>query len=238
MLALAVDTSSISGSLAVLRDDQLLGVICTTGEENYSSRMFRQLEILLSELHLELPAFDLYAVAAGPGSFTGLRVGLAAVKGWAEVHSKPIAAVSALEAVAIQSSAPGRWVAPVLDARRGQIFGALYERGAGQGGLRLQQDERVEKLSEFLAWLGVEFRENNEGGLAFISPVPSLLYLELEKSGFANNPVGQASPVLAPLVGQLGLERARRGETVDALHLDANYIRRTDAELNLKTPAQ
>ena len=238
MLVLAVDTSSASGSLAVLSEAQLLGVICTTGEENYSSRMFRQLEILLGELHLELPAFDLYAVAAGPGSFTGLRVGLAAVKGWAEVHSKPIAAVSALEAVATQSSAPGRWVAPVLDARRGQIFGALYERGARQGGLRLYQDERVEKLSEFLAWLGAEFREHNDGGLAFISPAPSLLRLGLEKSGFANNPMGLASPVLAPLVGQLGLERARRGETVDALHLDANYIRRTDAELNLKTPAQ
>jgi tRNA threonylcarbamoyladenosine biosynthesis protein TsaB len=238
MLVLAVDTSSASGSLAVLRDDQLLGVICTTGEENYYSRMFRQLEILLSELRLELLAFDLYAVAAGPGSFTGLRVGLAAVKGWAEVHSKPIAAVSALEAVAMQSSAPGRWVAPVLDARRGQIFGALYERGARLGGLRRYQDERVEKLSEFLAWLGAEFRENIEGGPAFISPAPALLYFELEKSGFANNPVGQASPVLAPLVGQLGLERARRGETVDALHLDANYIRRTDAELNFKSPAR
>ncbi|MBI1738870.1 MAG: tRNA (adenosine(37)-N6)-threonylcarbamoyltransferase complex dimerization subunit type 1 TsaB [Acidobacteria bacterium] len=236
MLVLAVDTSSASGSLAVLRDDQLLGVICTTGEENYSSRMFRQLEILLGELRLELPAFDLYAVAAGPGSFTGLRVGLAAVKGWAEVHAKPIAAVSALEAVAVQSSAPGKWVAPVLDARRGQIFGALYERGAHA--LRRHQDERVEKLSEFLAWLSAEFRENIEGGPAFISPAPSLLYFELEKSGFANNPVGQASPVLAPLIGQLGRERARRGETVDALHLDANYVRCTDAELNFKTPAQ
>jgi tRNA threonylcarbamoyladenosine biosynthesis protein TsaB len=233
MLVLAVDTSSASGSLAVLRDDQLLGVICTTGEENYSSRMFRQLDILLKELRLELPAFDLYAVAAGPGSFTGLRVGLAAVKGWAEVHNKPIAAVSALEAVAVQSSAPGRWVAPVLDARRGQIFGALYERGAKA--LRRHQDERVEKLSEFLAWLGGEFKDNSDGGPAFISPAPALLYFELEKSGFANNPVGQASPVLAPLIGQLGLGLAQRGETVDALHLDANYVRRSDAELNFRT---
>lgn len=236
MLLLAVDTSSASGSLAVLRDEQLLGVICTTGEENYSSRMFRQLEILLGELQLELPLFDLYAVAAGPGSFTGLRVGLAAVKGWAEVHGKPIAAVSALEAVAVQSSAPGAWVAPVLDARRGQVFGALYERGLH--GLRRYQDERVEKLAEFLAWLENEFRENIHGAPAFVSPTPALLHSELERSGYSNNPVGQASPVLAPLIGQIGLERARRGEVVDALHLDANYIRRSDAELNFKAPAQ
>lgn len=236
MLVLAVDTSTISGSLAVLRDEQLMGVICTSGEENYSSRMFRQLDILLGELGLELPAFDLYAVTAGPGSFTGLRVGLAAVKGWAEVYGKPIAAVSALEAVAVQSSAPGQWLAPVMDARRGQIFGALFERGPH--GLRRHKDERVEKLAEFLAWLEAEFRENLQGAPAFISTAPALLSVELEKSGFERNPVGRASPVLAPLIGQLGLERARRGETVDALHLAANYIRRTDAELNLKTPAQ
>ncbi len=236
MLVLAIDTSSASGSLAVLRDEQLLGVIGTTGEENYSSRMFRQLDILQGELKLELSSFDLYAVTAGPGSFTGLRVGLAAVKGWAEVYGKPIAAVSALEAVAVQSGAPAEWVAAVLDARRGQTFGALYERVPQ--GLRRYKDERVETFAEFLNWMGEEFRENIHGTLAFVSPVPALLTLELEKSAFVNNPVGQASPVLAPLIGQLGLERARRGEVVDALHLDANYIRRSDAELNFKTSAR
>ena len=236
MLILAIDTSSAAGSIAVLREELLLGVISTTGEENYSSRMFRQLEILLSELHIEMRAFDLFAVTAGPGSFTGLRVGLAAVKGWAEVYRKPIAAVSALEAVAIQCSAPGAWVAPIVDARRGQIFGALYERVPD--GLRRYKEERVEKLAEFLDWLEGEFREDIRGGPAFVSPTPALLSVELEKSAFVNCPVGQASPVLAPLVGQLGLEIARRGEVVDALHLDANYVRRSDAELNFETSAQ
>jgi tRNA threonylcarbamoyladenosine biosynthesis protein TsaB len=197
--------------------------------------MFRHLEILLGELHLELPAFDLYAVAAGPGSFTGLRVGLTAVKGWAEVHGKPVAAVSALEAVAVQCSAPGKWVAPVLDARRGQIFGALFERGAE--GFRRYQDERVEKLSEFFDWLESEFRMNLQGDPAFISPLPSILNSEIGNRRFGKYPVAKASSVLAPHIGQLGWEQARRGQTVDALHLDANYIRRTDAELNLKTPA-
>lgn len=235
MLILAVDTSSTMGSLAVLSDEHLLGVIGTSGEEVYSSRMFRQLEILLGELHLQLPAFDLYAVTAGPGSFTGLRVGLAAVKGWSEVYGKPIAAVSALEAVAVQSAEAGKWVAPVLDARRGQIFGALFERVPQ--GLRRYKDERVESFSEYLAWLGEEFRENIHGTVAFVSPVPASLYAELEKSTFAKSTVTQASPVLAPLVGRLGLERARRGEVVDALHLDANYVRRSDAELTFKGSA-
>ena len=65
---------------------------------------------------------ELFAVAAGPGSFTGLRVGLTAVKAWAEVYCKPIAAVSALEAVALQATSGARMIVPVLDARRGQVY--------------------------------------------------------------------------------------------------------------------
>ncbi len=87
----------------MLRDERVIGTVSTWTDEIYSSRMFRHLEFLLQELSLGLGEFDLFAVAAGPGSFTGLRVGLAAVKGWAEVYRKPIAAVSALEAVAAQS---------------------------------------------------------------------------------------------------------------------------------------
>ena len=105
---LALDTSSPAGSLAVLRDGKVVGVVSTWVDEIYSSRMFRHLDFILRELAIGLDQFDVFAVAAGPGSFTGLRVGLAAVKGWAEVYGKPIAAVSALEAVAAQahSAAP------------------------------------------------------------------------------------------------------------------------------------
>jgi tRNA threonylcarbamoyladenosine biosynthesis protein TsaB len=103
VLTLALDTSSPAGSLAVLRDERVIGTVSTWTDEIYSSRMFRHLDFLLGELSLGLQAFDLFAVAAGPGSFTGLRVGLAAAKGWSEVFRKPIAAVSALEAIAAQS---------------------------------------------------------------------------------------------------------------------------------------
>src|SRR5579872_4134121 len=100
VLILALDTSSPSGSVAVLHDQEVIGTISASTDEIYSSRMFRHLEFLLRELSLGLDQFDLFAVVAGPGSFTGLRIGLAAVKGWAEVYRKPVAAISALEAVA------------------------------------------------------------------------------------------------------------------------------------------
>jgi tRNA threonylcarbamoyladenosine biosynthesis protein TsaB len=225
MLILAVDTSTQAGSLAVLREARVLGVVSTWTEETYSSRMFRHLEFLLQELGLKLDQFDLFAVAAGPGSFTGLRVGLTAVKGWAEVYGKPIAAVSGLEAVAAQARAQEPLLVPVIDARRAQIYAGLYERGEH---LRRRGDEVVMQPAEFLAYLE---REARGAELAFVTPTPEVLAAPLEQSAFSRAPVESVSTVLAPVIGRLGYARALRGELVDALTLDANYIRRSDAEL-------
>src|ERR1700690_1603747 len=135
MLILAIDTSTRAGSVALLRDRQVLVEISAREETPYSTRLFRDLELLQSRAPFRMDRIDVFAVAAGPGSFTGLRVGLTAVKGWAEVHRKPIAAISGLEAIAAES-VPGaavngsspHLIAPFLDARRGQIFGSIYSR--------------------------------------------------------------------------------------------------------------
>jgi tRNA threonylcarbamoyladenosine biosynthesis protein TsaB len=226
MLVLAVDTSGIMGSLAVVRDGDILGVVSTSSDEAYSSRMFRQLEFLLAELKVGLPAFDLYAVTAGPGSFTGLRVGLAAVKGWAEVYGRPIAAVSALEAVAVQALAKEGMVAAILDGRRGQIFGALYV--AESGGMRELVPACVLDATEFLA---VVEGHVGVGLLTIATTRPELFEGALAKSSLAGATVIRVSPVLAPSVARIGIERALRGELTNALELDANYIRRSDAEV-------
>ncbi len=225
MLILALDTSTQAGSLAVFRDARVLGEVSTWVEETYSSRMFRHLEFLLRELGLELRQMDLFAVAAGPGSFTGLRVGLTAVKGWAEVYQKPIAAISALEAVAAQAHAPGPLLVPVIDARRGQIYAGIYERR--EHGLHRRGDEVVMTPGEFLQTL----RQTADASLAFVSPTPEVISAPVAQSEFRDRTIEPVSTVLAPVIGQLGFARAQRGELVDALTLDANYVRRSDAEL-------
>jgi tRNA threonylcarbamoyladenosine biosynthesis protein TsaB len=228
MRILAVDTSTPSGSVAVLEDERVLGLVATDVEETYSSRMFRQLNFLLGELGLQAEQFDLYAVAAGPGSFTGLRVGLTAVKGWAEVYGKPVAAVSGLEAVAAQASGELEWIAPVMDARRGQIYGGLYRRDSASGALVREGDEVVMTAPEFLA----ELRgRTGRASPCFATPSPGVLASALEASALRGARVEPVSPILAAVVGRLGGQRAQRGATVDALTLDANYIRRSDAEL-------
>src|ERR1700733_2753448 len=105
MLILAVDTSTRTGSAAVLRDFEVLAEVSGYEETPYSTRLFRDIQALQASAGFRLDQIDVFAAGAGPGSFTGLRVGLTAVKAWAEVHAKPIVAVSGLEAIAAQGVA-------------------------------------------------------------------------------------------------------------------------------------
>jgi tRNA threonylcarbamoyladenosine biosynthesis protein TsaB len=229
MLSLAIDTSTQSGSLAVLRDERLLGLVGTSVQETYSSRLFRHLRFLLGELDVNLEQFDLFSVAAGPGSFTGLRVGLAAVKGWAEAFGKPVSPVSVLEAVAAQATTPLPLLISVVDARRGQVFGAVYERCGAD--LALRGEEVVMAPEEFLGMLpGLV----GEQPAALVTPTPGAVEAVLAGSAFRQMPVECVSPLLAGVIGRLGYRRAARGESGDALALDANYVRRPDAEVKWK----
>lgn len=222
MLVLALDTSSPSGSIAVLRGEKVIGVIATATDETYSSRMFRQLEFLLDEVRLQLGTFDLFAVNAGPGSFTGLRVGLTAAKGWAEIYRKPVVGVSGLEAVAVQSHANGILV-PVLDARRGQVYFGFYRR-EGRWRLVREGQECVATPQEFLAAV-----EKQAGAL--VSPGAGAIAQLVFPAGGPTLAIEEVSGALAPAIGRIAIDRAERGETADALTLDANYVRRSDAEL-------
>ncbi|MGA9882544.1 MAG: tRNA (adenosine(37)-N6)-threonylcarbamoyltransferase complex dimerization subunit type 1 TsaB [Candidatus Acidiferrales bacterium] len=238
MLTLALDTSSASGSLAFLRDETVIGAMGTSSGEIHSSRIFRHLEFMLRELSLRMEDFDLFAVAAGPGSFTGLRVGLTAVKGWAEVFGKPIAAVSALEAVAAQSRASAVRIASVMDARRNELYWGFYRRRDTDDGTRLVQEnhEMVGSREEFVR--AITSREGAEE-VAIATPTADALsgiLPQLENRDVVRRTISldRVSPFLASEIGRLGWLRAREDQVVDALTLDANYIRRSDAELHWK----
>lgn len=233
MRILAVDTSTREGGVAALEDLRVISSAFESSGEEYSSRLFRQLEEVLKEARLELSRFDLFAVSAGPGSFTGLRIGMTAVKAWAEVYRKPVCPVSVLKALATQSTGKLEYIAAVMDARRGQVFGCLFNRVDGK--LTAVGDEVVMRPDEFLEEISVRLRsqdgsEKLQSLLAFVSPTPELISMALSGSEYRNAPLGRVSMDLAPWIGRLAFELAQRGETVDALALDANYIRRSDAE--------
>jgi tRNA threonylcarbamoyladenosine biosynthesis protein TsaB len=234
MLILAIDTSTRTGSAAILRDSEVMAEVSGYEEAPYSSRLFRDIALLQHRANCRMDEIEVFAVAAGPGSFTGLRVGLTAVKAWAEVHRKPIAAISGLEAIAAQALVNGppsvsnaQFIAPFLDARRGQLFGAIYRRMPGNSmGLALASDESILSLDEFLDLV----KGKSPDSVQLASPTPDLIPPTRLSEVLPDARIVQVSAALAPAIGRIGFERAKRGALVDAIGLDANYVRRSDAE--------
>lgn len=213
-LVLAVDTTREYGSLAVSRAGEVLHESLLHSPDGFAHVIYGELEALLRRCGVAVRDIDCFASASGPGSFTGVRVGLACVKGLAEALGKPAVAVSNLEAMARFGTAELR--APVLDARRGEIYGAVY----GSGG-NLVAPEIVAPIAAWLATLpsGVEFVCLPD----FRPPV--------ETTRFASAPITCAPRALASAIARIATKRFERGEACDPAALDANYIRRSDAEL-------
>lgn len=229
VLLLAVDTTSRSGSVAVLRDDCVIGMIHTVSDEAYSSRLFRHLDFILGDSGHELKDFEAFAVASGPGSFTGVRVGLTTAKAWAEAYSRPVAGISALHAVAVQSRSGSPIVVPVIDARRQQVYYAFYRNTSS--GLIRDGDEKVADPEEFLSDLS---RLPGDEPFTAVSADRELVerhFAGVMKAGANTECV---SPALAPWIGRIALRQARDGTLTNSLSLDANYVRRSDAEVHWK----
>jgi tRNA threonylcarbamoyladenosine biosynthesis protein TsaB len=221
MLILAIDTSGRNGSLALAEGDahkfQVLEV-APLEMGMYSAQLIPRLSELLNRLKLDKSAIGAFAVVSGPGSFTGLRVGLSTVKGLAEVTGQPIAAVSALEAVAFANDR-GRVIA-ALDAGRGQIFLGEYQVGGG-GAVRIR--EWMVTLQELIAARAC----TEEAEIPLVTPDESVAQ-DLQAHNLVTRTISRPH---ADVVARIGLGRILRRETVSPEALDANYIRRSDAEL-------
>lgn len=234
MIVLAIDTCDSRGSIALLRDDSLLVLLPHETSDEYSSWLLPAVNSLLKAAALRMADVDGYAAAAGPGSFTGVRLGLTTAKAWAEVFAKPVAAISRLEGIAVQVSAPANYVGAFVDAQRGQVFGAVYKK-EGDTLARIGEEMVIGpgKFVEVVAEVTTGER------IAWISPDPALMeaepaWKEREKRGES---IERASATLAGVIGRIGVRRLKDGKTTDVLSLDANYVRRSDAEIFWKGAA-
>jgi tRNA threonylcarbamoyl adenosine modification protein YeaZ len=238
MIVLAIDTCEPRGSVAILNDDVILQVVAHTSTEEYSSWLLPAVDLALKSAKSTLAEIDLFTSASGPGSFTGVRIGLTTVKAWSEVFNKPIVAVSRLEAVAAQSHSKAPYVASLIDAQRGQIFGALYKRAAGE--LTLIDQEVVASPDVFLDWVDAQVAGNDQrvagNEVAWISTDPDVLATHASWQGRAAE-IQRVPLPLAPLIGKIAFQRASQGHVLDALSVDANYVRRSYVEVFQKGPA-
>ena len=235
MIVLAIDTCESRGSIAILKDNATLQAVPHAISEEYSSWLLPAVNSALEFAEIALGAVDLFAAASGPGSFTGVRIGLTTVKAWSEVFGKPIVAVSRLEGVAAQSQSTAHYVASFIDAQRDQIFGALYH--TAEDGLALVGQEMVASPEVFVEWVD-ERALGNE--VTWISTDPdSLAKHPAWQPRAARGDKIQCVPcVLAPFIGKIAFQRALNGNALDALSVDANYVRRSYVEVFQKGPAR
>lgn len=211
-LVLAIDTTTEFGSLALADGDTVLAVEPLQSPDGYGHVLFEHIAALLAARNLDLSDIALFAAAAGPGTFTGIRVGLAAAKGLAAALGKPAAGISNLQALALLGEGPRR--AAVLDARRGEIYGAVYDGNA--------RPLTPETVTPFAAWL--ETLPEEPSSFVFSDAEP--FAAALDASRFAGTPRISAGRLLAGAVARLAWAQAG-----DPALLDANYVRRSDAEL-------
>lgn len=133
MNLLAIETATQVASVALFSDDKLISEEIIDFQLKHSKKLLPSLDLMLSNVNLKHSDIDYYAAAIGPGSFTGLRIGLATIKGLAQVTQKPIIPVSTLRGLAQNINYSNGIVCPVLDARRNQVYNALYETdGSGE----------------------------------------------------------------------------------------------------------
>ncbi len=202
MTILALDTTSECGSLAIRSGGQTAVETAIHAPEGFAHLLFPAIERLLAGAEVRLADIDCFAAAAGPGSFTGVRIGLSAVKGLAAATGKPAAGISNLRAVSSFGNSPLRAV--TLDARRGDVYAAVYDADLEPVG-----PEAVLRLADWLQTLGPA------SGYEFIS---------------------QSRRSLAPAVALCAELDGLKGRWQDPAALDANYVRRSDAELFWKEP--
>ncbi len=148
MRILGIETSTLTGSVALVEDGRLLGETTLSVSVQHSERLMPAIEQLLKDAAVAPPQIDLFAVAEGPGSFTGLRIGIAAAQGLAMAHAKPLAGVSTLRGLAMNAALFPGPVVPVLNAFRGEVYFGVYRMKEGRP--ETVQDDGVLPVADFL----------------------------------------------------------------------------------------
>jgi len=220
MLLISIDTSGRDGSVALCRGDEksfeTLQLIPLEGG-TYSARLMPAVTELLAGQQFNKEQIDAFVVVSGPGSFTGLRVGIATVKGLCEVLRKPLVAVSMLEALTVMRGRANGRVAVALDAGRGEVYVGEFKVTNSRAGM----------VREYIAKVDMFARECALTEMAVLSPDAKVVEA-VRAERVASR---QVKPLHADEIGWFGLAKLLAGDVSDPATLDANYIRRSDAEI-------
>lgn len=225
MKILAVDTSTNVASCAIMDDNKLLGEAIVNDNVTHSQKLLPLISDILNRCKLKSNDIDLFAVSNGPGSFTGLRIGVVTINSLAQAVDKPVVGVSSLEAIAQNESQSEKLIVPIIDARRDRVFTAIYT--SIEGKLNVDMEPDVLELEILLNIL-----EKRDRDILFIGEGVDTYREKIEqkmgsRSYFAN-PVQNISR--ASSVAELALEKAKDGEIKSYFDLIPDYLRESQAQ--------
>ncbi len=224
MLVFGIDTCCMAATAAIMNEKIMVAQTVINQNKTHSQIMMPQIEQMFKAAEVEPSGIDAFAAAVGPGSFTGVRIGVATAKALAQAANKPCVAVSTLEALAFSSKYFDGIICPVLDARRNQVYNALF-----YGGKEMKRltDDRALALDELLTQLkeyGKKVLFMGDATLVFEEEIRSALG---ELAYFAPK---VSNLNLAGAVAEIGLDKLKKGETIQYGKLVPEYIRLSQAE--------
>lgn len=229
MIILGIDTSTQVNTVALVQDGQLLCEAVLNTHKNHSQRLMPMIDMLLKEAGLTIEKVDGVAVSSGPGSFTGLRIGMTTAKVLAWSLHKPIVGIPSLDGVAFNAQGVTGIICPVLNARRSEVYTALYEMDKG----------KLKRMSAYMAMEPLELtkRLQNHTQITILGDgIEDFIDIFAENLGdrlVIPSPVNRLPR--ASNIAYLGWQRLLKGEADDAANLTPIYVRKADAEIKLES---
>lgn len=222
---LAIETSTMVGGVAIMDDDNLIAESRINVKVTHSERLMGAIDHMLMQSGLKIDDIDVFAIAIGPGSFTGLRVGLSTVKGLVYATGKRLVSVSTLEAFAWNIPFAKYQVCPLLDARKREVYAGIFK--WTDAGFTRAMNEQTIKIDNLLSGINEPTLFLGEG---------ALLYKPDIEANLGNMAVFAHPQVMVPSpsnVAHLGMIKAKRGEFEDPIRLVPLYLRKSEAEIKL-----
>ena len=224
MLTLAVECATKTVGLALLDEDEVRAELYLRLERHHAEVLLPAIDKLFLMAALTPECVDLLACTVGPGSFTGLRIGVSTVKGLALATGKPVVGVSTLEALALNATPSSRLICPMLDARKNQVYTCLYRIGP-EGLPKAEGPEKIADVARFLQDLDQE-------DVVFLGD-GALRYEKLIRETMKGREILCGSShhrLMASAVGLLGLRQYRNGGIMNTLTFTPRYLRLSEAE--------
>ena len=226
MRILTIDTTTNLGSVALVEDDILVGQLDLNLPLTHNQRLINALKTLLDFINITLDAVDVFAVIRGPGSFTGVRIGVATAKGLAYALGKPLIGVNGLDAIAHNFPYTPYLICPIIDARKRQVFTAFYEAKNGQ----------IKRISDYQSITPESLLKGLRRKTIFAGTGVGI-YQEIIKKKMKDRcffPPAQLQRIHPQIIAHLAQEALTQGEESDPIAVVPFYIRPSDAELNRK----